>query len=186
MQHKGTVQIETERLILRRFYLKDADCVFNNWGKDERVTKYLSWSPHKNVKETKKILRGWVKGYHNKKVYNWAIVLKDINQPIGSITVIEHKDKTDMVHIGYCIGFDWWHKGIMSETLAAVIKFFFEEVKVNRIETQHEPENPNSGKVMQKCGMIYEGTLRQKCWSNNGIVDACCYSILASDYFANK
>ena len=65
----------------------------------------------------------------------------------------------------------------------AIIPFFFETVGVKRIESQHDPENPNSGKVMQKCGLKYEGTLRQADWSNKGIVDACMYSILATEYF---
>lgn len=64
-----------------------------------------------------------------------------------------------------------------------IIPFFFEEVGANRIESQHDPNNPNSGKVMQKCGMQYEGTLRQADHSNQGIVDACMYAILAEDYF---
>lgn len=47
MNHKGTVTIETERLILRRFCLKDAKFMFYNWANDSEVTKYLSWQPHK-------------------------------------------------------------------------------------------------------------------------------------------
>lgn len=49
----------------------------------------------------------------------------------------------------------------MSEALAALIKFFFEEVEVNRIESRFDPNNIGSGKVMEKCGMEYEGTLRE-------------------------
>ena len=64
----------------------------------------------------------------------------------------------------------------------AIIPFFFEEVGVNRIESQHDPNNPNSGKVMQKCGLKYEGTLRQADWNNKGIVDACMYSLLKSEW----
>ena len=44
--------------------------------------------------------------------------------------------------------------------------------------------NPNSGKVMLKCGLKYEGTLREADISNKGVVDAAMYSILASEYFA--
>ena len=76
--------------------------------------------------------------------------------------------------------------GILSTLISAIISFFFEEVKVNRIESQHDPNNPNSGKVMLKCGLTYEGTLRQADWSNKGIVDACMYSFLASDYFQRR
>jgi ribosomal-protein-alanine N-acetyltransferase len=65
-----------------------------------------------------------------------------------------------MAHIGYCIGRKWWHSGITSEALESVIQFLIEEVGLNRIESRHDPRNPNSGAVMKKCGMKYEGTLR--------------------------
>ena len=47
----------------------------------------------------------------------------------------------------------WWHRGITSEALKAVMDFFFDEVEVNRVESRHDPRNPHSGMVMQKCGM---------------------------------
>lgn len=77
-------------------------------------------------------------------------------------------------------------KGITSEAFLAVIEFLFEEVKVNRIESQHDPMNPNSGKVMLKYGLRYEGTLRQADFSNKGRVDAAMYSLLAQEYYALK
>ena len=49
MNHKGTVALETERLILRRFYIEDADAMFKNWASDEEVTKYLTWPTHSDV-----------------------------------------------------------------------------------------------------------------------------------------
>lgn len=90
---------------------------------------------------------------------------------------------TEKIHIGYCIGSKWWNQGFTSEALDAVISYFFEQVGVKRIESQHDPNNPNSGKVMKKCGMTYEGTLRKADFSNRGIVDACMYAILKEEYF---
>lgn len=77
-----------------------------------------------------------------------------------------------MVHIGYCIGRNWWHQGGMSEDLMMLIAFFFDEVGANRIESRHDPGNPHSGMVMKKCGMKYEGTLRSSDRNNQGICDA--------------
>lgn len=45
-----------------------------------------------------------------------------------------------------------------------------------------DPENPNSGRVMQKCGLRYEGILRKADWNNRGIVVACMYAILREEY----
>lgn len=67
--------------------------------------------------------------------------------------------------------------------MGALIRFFFEEVKLNRIEAGHDSNNPNSGKVMAKVGMQYEGTMRQAIKNNQGICDFLYYAILAEDYF---
>ena len=69
----------------------------------------------------------------------------------------------------------------MSEALKAVIDYMFDEVGMNRVEARHDTNNPNSGAVMRKCGMKYEGTLRQSDRNNQGICDAAFYGILASE-----
>lgn len=76
----------------------------------------------------------------------------------------------------------WWNQGVTSEALSALIKFFINEVKANRIESRHDPLNPNSGKVMIKCKMKYEGTMRQADINNQGICDYSMYALLSKDY----
>ena len=182
MKHLGTKTIETERLILRRFEITDADAMYHNWANDSEVTKYLTWPPHDSTDVSREICKTWINEYDKENYYQWAIGLKERNgEAIGSISVVHSRDDIEMVHIGYCIGRAWWHQGIMTEALNAVIDFFFDEVKVNRIESRHDPNNPNSGKVMQKCGMKYEGTMRSADRNNQGICDTCLYGVLRAD-----
>lgn len=181
MLHLGTRTIETARLILRRFEASDAEAMFRNWASDPDVTKYLTWPAHGSVEVTQWVVNDWISHYEEDTYYQWAIVPKDLGQPIGSISVVGRNDEVEMVHIGYCIGKNWWHQGIMSETLRAVLDFFFEEVGVNRVETRHDPNNPHSGAVMRKCGMKFEGTLRQSDRNNQGLCDADWYAILKED-----
>lgn len=183
MEHKGTVYMETERLILRRFTVDDAPAMYENWASDGEVTKYLMWQTHKDISESEGILREWAENYARSDFYQWAIVFKEYSdKPIGSISVVESIDETvGKAHIGYCIGKPWWHKGITSEALKAVIDFLFDEVGVNRVESRHDLRNPRSGAVMKKCGMKYEGTLRQSDRNNTGICDACYYAVLADE-----
>ena len=151
MQHKGTVRLETDRLILRRFRLDDSGAAFQNWTSDKRVTEFLRWPAHDTVNTTKKILQTWVDGYARDDFYQWAIVLKNNgNGPVGTISVVDRNDALNILHIGYCIGSRWWNQGITSEAFSGIIPFLFEQVKANRIESQHDPRNPNSGKVMIK------------------------------------
>ncbi|GHV72422.1 GNAT family acetyltransferase [Spirochaetia bacterium] len=183
MKHFGTRTLETERLILRKFSLNDAEHMYKNWANDNDVTKFLTWKTHENVNVSKSVLEEWTSKYYNEDFYNWAIVLKSINEPVGSIGVVKQNDEIKMVHIGYCTGKKWWNKGITSEALAVLIKYFFEEIGINRIESRHDPNNPNSGKVMKKCGLKYEGTMRQADKNNQGICDYSEYGILAEEYF---
>lgn len=182
MKHCGTQTIETLRLILRRYVIEDAAAMYRNWAADEEVTKYLTWPPHSSQEISQGIIEDWVNRYPSKKYYHWAIVLKDHGtEPIGDIAVVNMKENISMAHIGYCIGKAWWQQGITSEALKAVIDYLFDQADVNRIEARHDPRNPNSGKVMKKCGMQYEGTLRNSDWNNQGICDACYYALLRSE-----
>ena len=182
MKNCGTQRIETDRLILRRYVIEDADAMYKNWAPDSEVTKFLTWQPHSSVEVSRGIIENWLKEYSDEKYYQWAIVLKDNgNEPIGDISVGQMNEDISMVHIGYCLGRAWWRRGIMSEALKAVMDFMFDTVEVNRVESRHDPMNPNSGKVMQKCGMKYEGTLRSADRNNQGICDACYYALLRSE-----
>lgn len=73
----------------------------------------------------------------------------------------------------------------MPETLNAIIDFGFDRLCVSRIAAQHDVLNPSSKKVMQKCDMAYEGTLRQAGKNNRGIIDICQYSILKTNRHVN-
>ena len=180
LKHKGTVQLETTRLVLRRAEIADTQSMFRNWASDPEVTKFLTWLPHTDTDVTKNILESWVESYAKDDYYQWLIVLKELGEPIGSI-MVNTVGRAQSAHVGYCIGKAWWHKGIMSEALKVVMDFLFDEVGYHRVESLHDPNNPNSGKVMVKCGMKYEGTLRQADRNNQGICDACYYGLLAEE-----
>ena len=186
MEHKGTVRMETERLILRKFTENDVEPAFRNWTSDEKVTAFLRWPTHRCIETTRSVIADWIKNSERDDFYQWAIELKERSEPIGTISVVDRNERLGILHIGYCIGSKWWHQGITSEAFAAVIPFLLEEVGANRIESQHDPDNPNSGLVMKKCGLQYEGTLRQADYSNRGVVDACIYSLLKEDWLRSK
>lgn len=183
MKHCGTVPIETPRLILRRFVIDDAPAAFRNWESDPRVTEFLRWQTYTDPEAARQILQDWIGRYADPAFYQWAIVPKPLGEPIGTISVVGMNERTDTVHIGYCIGSRWWGQGYTTEAFSAIIPVLIEQVGAQRIESQHDPDNPASGAVMRKCGLTYEGTLRRADWSNRGIVDACMYALLAEDYY---
>ena len=68
------------------------------------MTRYLTWQPHKSVEETVEILQQWEAGYSKNEFYQWAIELNDIEQPIGSISVVSLNEDVQSAELGYCIG----------------------------------------------------------------------------------
>ena len=182
MNHIGTQTIETERLTLRRYKAEDAAAMYKNWASDPAVTKFLTWPTHTSVEISEWVIGDWVKGYEHDNYYQWAIVLKEIDEPIGGISAVHLNEDVGMAHIGYCIGRNWWHQGITSEALAGVIGFLFEDVGMERVEARHDVNNPNSGKVMEKCGMRKEGVMRRADRNNQGIVDCCIHAILRDEW----
>jgi len=181
MDHLGTVRIETDRTVLRRFTTDDAEYMFKNWAGDDAVTKYLTWPTHSGADESRRVIRMWEEKYGSPDNYQWCIELKSTKEAIGSISAVDVNEKLNAVEIGYCIGREFWGRGITTEALGALIEFFFEKVKVNRIAAKHDLNNPASGRVMQKCGLIKEGTLRQAGFNNTGVCDLVIYGLVKAD-----
>lgn len=174
----GTVKLETERLILRKFKLSDIDKVYNGWATDKESCKYLSWEVHKNTDETKFHIERWIKEYEEGS-YHWVVELKDTKELIGAISAVNLNKKHHNVEVGYCYGSKYWGKGYGTEALRKVIEFFLLDCEFYLVEADHISDNPASGRVMEKAGMRKDGILRDR--RINKITgeynDVICYSI---------
>ncbi|MBM7834894.1 GNAT family N-acetyltransferase [Clostridium sardiniense] len=183
MIHKGTQRIYTNRLSLEKFKLEDSKAAFKNWVNDPEVTKYLTWNPHGDLSVTNSLINLWINEYKNRDNYNWAINLKDENEVIGSIAVVEIDEENKSCDIGYCMSKKYWGKGIMTESLKAVIDYLFEEVDFNKITARHDTRNGASGKVMAKSGMEYVETLKDiEIPNDKGVCDVKIYEISKEEW----
>ncbi|MBP3431629.1 MAG: GNAT family N-acetyltransferase [Clostridia bacterium] len=161
MQHIGTQTIETERLILRRFKIEDAQDMFENYANSEKVAEFVKWNAHKNVEETEEYLQNCVlPKYENPDNYCWAVVLKELGQVIGCIDVVGMDEKYLRAELGWVLGEKFWGKGYMPEAGKAVLKLLF-DLGFVRVQAKHHLGNPKSGRVMEKLGMTYEGILKK-------------------------
>ena len=177
----NTKTLETERLILRKFTIKDAEETFNNWASDEKTAKFLDWTPHKNIDETKEIITSWIKEYENGS-YNWLVELKDTHEVIGNICEQGKNLKHKAICLGYWYGSKYWNNGYATEALRRVIEYLLKEQDFYIVEANHRSANTASGKVMEKAGMKYDGTLRKRRINPDGTRgDTIFYSILESE-----
>ncbi|MBQ7886976.1 MAG: GNAT family N-acetyltransferase [Clostridia bacterium] len=177
--------LETKRLILRRITMRDAKDIFA-YSRDAEVARHVLWSAQKDVSEAKDYCRFMMKRYRCDEPSSWGIIEKRTNQLVGTIGYMDHNEDNATVEVGYSLARWLWNGGCMTEALSRVIAYTFEAMDINRIEAQHELENPSSGRVMEKCGMTKEGVLRQRLYNKGRYVDVALYAILREDYENRK
>ena len=183
MQNIKIKELETERLILRKITKEDAENMYNNWASDPLVAKYVTWDVHKNIEETKEIVKMWTENYQKDDFYLWVVESKEDNTIIGSIEISKVDLKKETAEIGYCYGRNWWNKGYGTETLKKVLSFGFNELDCHLIHATHYADNKASGKVMEKSGMKYEATLRDRIkYDNNKRDDYIIYSVTKEEF----
>ena len=142
--------LTSDRLLLRKFKLDDAQEMFDNWASDPKVTKYVSWQTHQNVEVTKLVIKEWVEEYNNSpKTFRYAIALKSSGSLIGSIDVVNFHD--DAPEIGYCLSRKYWNNGYMTEACKTLIKYLF-DIGYKKIIIRAAEKNIASIRVIEKCG----------------------------------
>lgn len=183
MNHTGTVTLETDRLILRRYEMSDAEDMYNNWVADPEVARFWQWEPHESIEETKGFLKLWIEEYKKPDNYLWTIVLKSISQAIGYIYLADVNDTENSVSVHYALSRKHWNRGIMPETCNRVLEFAFDVLGAERVYTHHHIDNGASGKVMQKCGMRHYKTAYREMPEYEQISgDYCYYEIVSADW----
>lgn len=161
MKEPTTKTLESDRLILRKFKMDDAEGMYNNWASDPECNKYLNWNLHKSMEETKALIRLWINEYDNGSC-NWVVELKDSGEIIGSISVMTILKKHSTAELGYCYGSKYWGNGYATEALRAVIEYLLTECDFYLVEARHISGNPASGRVMEKAGMHKDAVLRDR------------------------
>ena len=173
--------LETKRLLIRPLQRRDAPDIYD-YSKDKEVARYVLWHHQEDISEARAVISHQRRLYRRGEPCSLGIVLKETGTVIGTIGFMSFSDEHDTAEIGYSMGRKYWNKGLMTEAVGAMIAFGFDRLGLNRIEAMHEPENPASGRVMEKNGMRREGILRQKLCNKGKYVDTVMYAILRQDY----
>ena len=169
-------KLSTERLVLRKLVIGDANSIFNNWANDSEVTKYLTWNAHKSIEETKQILDIWLNEYKEPKTIRYGIVLKENNELIGAIDVVDYIDNNP--EIGYCLSRKYWNKGYMTEACKAVVEYLF-AIGYKTILIEADERNIGSNRVIEKVGFKFANKETKPCSSfKPGIITVNWYKII--------
>jgi len=172
--------LESDRLILRPFSMDDVDDVYQ-YASDDIVTKYLTWPSHKSLAQTEKV----VKEFYMGRAGIYAIELKAEHKCIGCIELRlcpEH----DKASFGYVLNRKYWNRGYMTEALKLILELSFNKLGLNRVEATHYAGNEASGRVMEKCGMKFEGKGLKEVKVKGIYHDVIHYGILKDDWVTKE
>ena len=178
---KNLPVMETSRLRLRKLSMRDASDVFE-YASDPDVAEHVTWEHHRNISDSMHFLRITTQQYSEGIPSSWGIVHKELGKLIGTIGYHMLSPQNSYGEVGYALSKDFWNKGYMSEAFKEVIKFGFEKMKFNRVEATCKLTNTASERVMQKCGLKFEGILKQRLFAKGEFHDLKLYSILKSDW----
>lgn len=169
-------EIETERLLLRRFTLADLDRLSVIFS-DAKVVRYLgSGKPAKRA-ETEHALRTIIRHWEQYGFGRWAVMFKQTRELIGYGGLRNFHDTPELV---YLLARRYWGKGLATEIASASLKFGFREQHFERIVAMARLANTASHRVMQKVGMSFEKT------TNIYDMDIVCYSINRAAYLSGQ
>lgn len=147
-----TNRLETARLILRPWREDDAEDLYK-YASDAEVGPPAGWPPHASVEHSREIIRTVLSAPDT-----FAVCLKDDGRPIGSIG-FHRKDLAqsyDEYELGYWIGRAFWGKGLIPEAAREMLRYAFEELRMNRIWCGYYEGNEKSRRVQQKLGFVYQ------------------------------
>ena len=186
LTHCFTQTVETERLILRRFAYTDDDAMLRNWIADEKIQSLYSEPVYATKAEVRALLDKYIGSYEREDYYRWAVIEKQSGECIGQIAYFLVDSKNHFAEIEYCIGSAFQCRGYATEAAKAVIAYGFERIHLHKVQICTKTINAPSKRVIEKCGLTYEGTLRDYFFMNGEYVGRLYFSILRSEYEKQK
>ena len=182
LNHISTRVIDTERLLLRRFQYDDSDAMLKNWAGDEKIQSMYCEPVYTTFEEVRQLLNHYIQNYLHDDYFRWAIIDKNTLECIGQIAFFLIDSHNHFAEIEYCIGSQFHRQGLATEATKAVIDFGFQKIRLHKIQICTKTINKASLRVIEKCGFVYEGTLRDYFYINDEYVGRMYFSMLDSEY----
>jgi RimJ/RimL family protein N-acetyltransferase len=178
---KALPTLETDRLILRKMTLDDAEAIFA-YASDPEVTRYVTWETHHSIEDSRAFLELALDKYESGGEPDWGIVYKGDHHFVGACGLVTWETVHARAEVGFVLSREYWGRGLMPEAVRALFSFGFDMMNLNRIEARCIAENVASARVMEKAGMTHEGTLRQREYIKGAHRDMKLYAILKGEF----
>ena len=145
----GTVELWTDRLVLRRYRPDDAEDLHRYLGTDPAMARYSGWNPYATLEMARETVRGFVDGYADEHAYSWVMDVDDVI--VGTIGAYDYQD--NQIEVGFSVVKGWQGRGLATEALKKVLEYLTENEGIGCVMAWCAAENIGSRRVLEKSGM---------------------------------
>lgn len=178
---KVTIQIESERLVLKNYCENDLDNIYR-LKSEPLVWKFSTQIPTNKIEDSINYFKSVLENYDKNKQGFQALFLKDSGKYIGEAGILTFNKQNNRAVVGYNLLPEYWNNGYATEITKALVKYLFEDKKTERIEALALDDNKASRKVLEKSGFVLEGLLRSFAYVNNRYFNVCYFGMIRNDY----
>ncbi len=168
----GTVELMTERMILRRYCPEDADELYRHLGTDPAMYEYSGWNPYATLEMARETVQGFIDGYEDEHVYSWVMDVDDVI--VGTIGAYDYQDS--QIEVGFSVVKSWQGRGLATEALKKVLEYLTENEGIPCVTAWCAAENIGSRKVLERAGMKLIGTEKDGLAMEGRVYDKLTYS----------
>jgi RimJ/RimL family protein N-acetyltransferase len=174
--------IDLDGARLRPLRRADADALYA-YLRDPVVTELTSYpDPSLPLAEAiiERSLSRWAAGELSK----WGVVLDHDDQIVGTCGFNEWSQVHRWAEVAFDLAHAHWGKGLMSQAVAAVLGWAYQQDKVNRVHAFVRVDNRRSERLLERSGFVREGCLRSYRVCRGQPRDFYIYGLLRSDWAA--
>lgn len=145
----------------------------------EHLGRWLPWVEHtRSEADTRAFVRQALQRYAKGRALH--VLLWHSGQLAGG-TGLRIDPENRAASIGYWLDAAQEGRGLVTDSVRALIRYAFDELALHRLEIRCEPRNTRSRAVPRRLGFQEEGTLRHVQRLNSGFSDLIVYSLLAGE-----
>ncbi|MBK8556239.1 MAG: GNAT family N-acetyltransferase [Lewinellaceae bacterium] len=170
--------LETSRLRLLRLEAGDAAAIFR-LRSEPQIIKYLDRAPAESLEEAEIFMQNVLNGEAANDSILWALRLHNKPDLLGTIGFWRMQKEHFRAEIGYGMLPEYWGQGFISEAMAAVLEYGFQNMGLHSVEANANPDNKASIRVLEKQGFVQEAYFRENYYYNGKFFDSAIFSLLA-------
>jgi RimJ/RimL family protein N-acetyltransferase len=173
--------LETPRLRLRWMTEADVPALFELFSNPE-VTRYWIWSAYTEVVQAEKLLRESHERFAERSLFVWGLARREDDRVVGTCTLAQLSGTHRRATLGYALNAAYWGQGYGREAANRVVEFGFTTLELHRLESDVDPRNVGSIKVLEGLGFQREGYQRERYFLNGEVQDAVLYGLLRREW----